>query len=75
MAEARERGLVAVEAKTIGPGPMQAEICGISLALEPGRACYVPLGHRTGEGDGDIFADSRNWRPGPDPASRCAWRC
>ena len=32
---------------------MQAEICGIALALEPGLACYVPLGHRAG--DGDIF--------------------
>jgi DNA polymerase-1 len=48
---AREHGLVAVETETVGAGPMQAEICGIALALEPGFACYVPLGHRGGDGD------------------------
>ncbi|MHA1158735.1 MAG: DNA polymerase I, partial [Alphaproteobacteria bacterium] len=31
--------------------PMQAEIVGISLALEPGRACYVPIGHTSGDDD------------------------
>ena len=33
---------------------MQAELCGIALALEPGFACYIPLGHRAA-GDGDMF--------------------
>ena len=33
---------------------MQAELCGIALALAPGLACYVPLGHRRA-GDGDMF--------------------
>ena len=28
--------------------PMQADIAGISLATEPGRAAYVPVGHREG---------------------------
>ncbi len=27
---------------------MQAEFVGFSLAVAPGRACYVPLGHRVG---------------------------
>ena len=39
--------------QTIGASPMQAEISGIALALEPGFAGYIPLGHRAG--DGDIF--------------------
>ncbi len=26
--------------------PMQARIVGVSLAVEPGRACYIPLDHR-----------------------------
>ena len=35
---------------------MQAEICGISLALKENEACYVPLGHKkAGDGTG-LFA-------------------
>ena len=30
---------------------MQAKLCGVSLATEPGRAAYVPFGHTSGEGD------------------------
>ncbi len=29
---------------------MQANLVGVALALGPGRACYVPLGHRAGDG-------------------------
>lgn len=29
---------------------MQAELVGFSLAIAPGKACYVPLGHASGEG-------------------------
>jgi DNA polymerase I len=50
---ARDCGVVAIEVETVGPSPMLAEICGIALALQPGNSCYVPLGHRTS--DGDIF--------------------
>ena len=33
--------------------PMQADICGIALALAPNDACYVPLAHRqSGDGAG-----------------------
>ena len=54
---ARAQGLLALAIETVGPGPMQAELCGVALALAPGRACYVPLGHRGGEADGDMFGD------------------
>jgi DNA polymerase I len=50
---ARENGRVAIEVHTIGVSPMLAEICGIALAIRPGLACYIPLGHRAA--DGDIF--------------------
>src|SRR5207253_2791947 len=35
-----------------------AELCGISLAVAPNEACYVPLSHRTGGegGNGSLFA-------------------
>jgi DNA polymerase-1 len=29
---------------------MQAALCGVSLAVAPGEACYIPTGHRRGEG-------------------------
>jgi DNA polymerase-1 len=50
---ARENGIVAIETELAGETPMSADFCGIALALEPGLACYVPLGHR--KADGDMF--------------------
>ncbi|AXS38925.1 DNA polymerase I [Breoghania sp. L-A4] len=46
-----EAGFVAVDTETTSLDTMQAEIVGISLATEPGKACYIPLGHVDGEGD------------------------
>ena len=34
---------------------MQAEICGIALALAPNDACYVPLGHKQSGGGAGLF--------------------
>jgi DNA polymerase-1 len=50
---ARDVGAFAVNVETIGEDPMQAELCGIALAVAPNEACYVPLAHRkAGDGDG-----------------------
>ena len=38
--------LVCFATETTSPDPMQARIVGISFSVEPGRAAYVPLGHR-----------------------------
>ena len=38
--------LVSFDTETTSLDPMAAEIVGLSLAVEPGRACYVPLAHR-----------------------------
>ncbi len=51
IAGARKAGAVAFAAKTTSADPMRAELVGFSMALEPGIACYVPLGHRGGDGD------------------------
>jgi DNA polymerase I len=51
IARARELGAVAVDTETTSLDPMQATLCGLSLALAPNEACYVPLAHRQG-GDG-----------------------
>jgi DNA polymerase-1 len=51
VAEAREAGIVAFDTETTSLDPMQAELCGFSLATAPGRAAYVPLIHKAGAGD------------------------
>ncbi len=43
---ARDVGFVALDAQTDNLDPMQAQLCGFSLALGPNEACYVPLAHR-----------------------------
>ncbi len=48
---ATERGLVAVDTETTSLDPMQADLVGVSLAVGPGEACYIPFAHR-GAGDG-----------------------
>ncbi len=49
--EAREAGIVAFDTETTSLDPMQAELCGFSLAVRPGHACYVPVGHKNGQDD------------------------
>jgi DNA polymerase-1 len=51
ISRAREHGLVALDIAATSLDPMQAVLCGFSLALNPNEACYVPLTHRRG-GDG-----------------------
>ena len=48
--EAGRQGFVAIDTETTGLDAMAAALVGISLATAPGRACYVPLGHRAGDG-------------------------
>ncbi len=50
----RERGYVAVDTETTGLNEMIADLVGISLAVEPGKACYIPLGHKSAASD-DLF--------------------
>ena len=57
VARIRERGYVAFDTETTSLDEMQAELVGISLAVDPGHACYIPLGHR--EGGGDLFASDK----------------
>ncbi len=46
IADARAAGRVAFDTETTSIDPMQAELVGFSLAVQPGKACYVPLAHR-----------------------------
>jgi len=47
---AREAGRFAVDTETTSLDAMQATLCGVSLAVAPGEACYIPCGHRSGDG-------------------------
>jgi len=49
-----ERGYVAVDTETTGLNEMTADLVGVSLAIEPGTACYIPLIHKAQAGD-DLF--------------------
>ena len=52
---AREIGLVAIDVAAVSLDPMQAELCGVALAVAPNEACYVPLGHRQGGEGAGLF--------------------
>ncbi len=45
IAAAFEKGAVAVDTETDSLDAMGAALVGVSLSVEPGRACYIPLGH------------------------------
>jgi DNA polymerase-1 len=49
VAEAREAGVVALDTETDSLDALRARLIGFSLAVAPGRACYVPLRHEAGE--------------------------
>jgi DNA polymerase I len=53
IARIQEAGFVAVDTETTSLDEMRADLVGISLCVEAGHACYIPLQHCTG-GD-DLF--------------------
>ncbi len=48
---ARHAGLVAFDTETTGITPARAELVGISLAIEVGKAAYIPLAHKSESAD------------------------
>jgi DNA polymerase-1 len=51
VAEAHAAGVVALDTETDSLDALRARLVGVSLAVAPGRACYVPLRH---EAPGDL---------------------
>jgi DNA polymerase I len=47
-------GFMAISLQTSSTDALQCELVGISIALAPGRSCYIPLNHR-GERSNDLF--------------------
>lgn len=60
IARATSAGLVAVDTETTSLDAMQAELVGISLAVAPGLACYIPVGHRPADA---LFGDKPDQLP------------
>jgi DNA polymerase-1 len=53
IAIARHQGWIAVDTETTGVDATRAELVGVSMALHPNLACYIPLTH----GGTDMFAE------------------
>ncbi|VAX08057.1 DNA polymerase I [hydrothermal vent metagenome] len=50
---------VAIDTETTSLNAMRAELVGISLSILPGKACYIPLSHRTVTSGEFDFGDSK----------------
>ena len=57
LAAAREAGRFAFDLETTALDCMTCDLVGFSLAIAPGKACYVPVGHRPPTGGFD-FGDA-----------------
>lgn len=66
IARARETGHVAFDTETDSLEAVTAKLAGFSLAITPGEACYVPLGH----GGTDLLAETPEQIPLADALSR-----
>ena len=53
-----ETGYVAIDTETTSLNDMLAELVGVSLSVEIGLACYIPIGHKEGQND-DLFENSQ----------------
>jgi DNA polymerase I len=64
VAAAQLRGVIAVDTETTSLDPLAAELVGISLATAPGKACYVPVGHKgAGPAEGNLDLDGTTEAP------------
>jgi len=52
---AYKAGQIAIDTETTGLDATAADLVGISLCIEPGKACYIPVGH--GENSNDLLAE------------------
>jgi DNA polymerase-1 len=52
VARGREAGIIAFDTETDALSSSSANLCGVSLAIGPGDACYIPLGHEVEHSDG-----------------------
>ena len=58
IAIARAKGLVAFDTETDSLSSANAGLCGVSLAVAPGVACYIPVGHEHEGAGGGLFEEA-----------------
>jgi len=54
IAQSHASGVIAIDTETDSLDSITANLVGICLATAPGEACYIPLGHRSGD---DMFGE------------------
>ncbi len=54
IADAGKAGIVAVDTETNSLDPLRCDLVGVSLAIAPGRACYIPVLHNPGGPQGQL---------------------
>jgi DNA polymerase-1 len=60
IAEAQHQGYVAIDTETDALDNISARLVGVSLATQPNKACYIPIGHV----GGDLYSDAPKQLPG-----------
>ena len=67
-------GFVAVDTETTSLDAMRAELVGLSLSVQAGRACYVPVAHKAPNGQGalDLGDGGEASEEAPAPRRRAA---
>ena len=54
IAQSRASGIIAIDTETDSLDSVAANLVGICLATAPGKACYIPIGHRSSD---DMFGE------------------
>lgn len=57
IARVYDSGVIAVDTETNHLTPARADLVGISMAVAPGHACYIPVGHIPSQ---DLFAENQD---------------
>ena len=74
VAAATEQGVIAVDTETNSLDSLNAELVGVSLAVNQpvagARACYIPLGHVAPKNQGSFDLDGETEAPGADGAPK-----
>src|SRR5690606_14200248 len=63
---ARKTGVFAIDVETDSLESVTARVVGVCMATGPNKACYIPLGH----GSGDMFAESPQQIPTDEALAR-----
>ena len=69
IARAFEAGVIAFDTETDCLSCANGGLCGVSLAVAPGQACYIPLGHCAAPTDAPVGLDFT----GPEPEATADW--